>query len=250
MISIDGARPSIATALAAGTALAWCTAAGVAISADPILLVELAAASLIVAWAITLLTDARRSVLLVRALDLRARPATLHGVPVQVIDGGGVDAFAVGVLRPRIYLGEASLAVLDSDELAAVIHHEDHHRRTLAPLRASAIGAWLRLLGRSSSVTSLLSARLVQLESAADVYAMRRGVSPSAIAAALLKVQPPRSQGAAFAGSADHRVQALIDLAAGKRGSRNTPLPYEWLPVALAAAVAIGCHAGELGGGV
>lgn len=243
MTSIDGARPGIATALGAAVALAWCTAAGIALS-DPILAVEVAAGALLVAWAVTLLADMRRSVLLGRALDLRGRPSTLHDVAVRIIPGTNVEAFAVGLLRPRVYLSEAALGVLDSDELAAVVHHEEHHRRTLAPLRAAAVEAWLRLLGRSHIATSLLSARLVQFEAAADAYAIARGVHPSSIAAALLKVEARRTQGAAFAGSADQRVRALIDVTSGRREARMTPLPYEWLPVAVTAAIAIGCHVG------
>jgi Zn-dependent protease with chaperone function len=247
MTSIDRARPGIATALAAGAALGLCTAAGVT-PTDPMLLVEVVAASLIVAWAITVLADIRRSILLGRALDRRARPAIVHGVPVQIIQTGAVDAFAIGVLRPSVYVGEACLWVLDNDELAAVVLHEEHHRRTLAPLRATAVQGWLRILGRSAVATSLLTARLVQFEAAADAYAIARGVHPASIARALLKVQMPDARSAAFAGSADHRVRALTELAAGKRGARGTPLPYEWLPVVLAAAIAIGCHASELAG--
>ena len=151
-----------------------------------------------------------------------------------------------GILRPTVYLGDASIDVLESDELAAVLHHEDHHRRTLAPLRAAALEAWLRIVGRSAAARGLLSARLAQLEEAADAYAMQRGVHPGAIAAALLKVDPQRSSGTAFSGAGDRRIQALIDAAAGRPAARTTPLPYEWLPLVIVIAVTVGCHLGDV----
>ena len=246
MMSVDRARPGIATVLAATLALGWCTAAGASLGMDPMLLIEIVGAGVLALWTVLLGRDLRRAGRLRGRLDLVSSAATIDGVGLRVIRGGQVEAFALGILRPTVYLGDASIDVLDSEELAAVVHHEDHHRRTLAPLRAAAVEAWLRIVGRSAAARALLLARLAQLEEAADAYAMQRGVHPGAIAAALLKVDPHRTSGTGFSGAADRRVQALVDAAAGRPAARTTPLPYEWLPLVIVIAVTVGCHLTEV----
>lgn len=242
MTTVDQARPTIATGLAAGLAVVWCTVIGTYVLIDPMLAVEVAAVGLITAWALTLASDLRQAVRLGRRLDRMSETTTIDGVTVRIIANGPVQAFVLGVVRPRVYLGDASFAALDRDELLAVLHHEDHHRRTLAPLRAAAVEAWRRIVGRSPVAHRLLTARLGQLEAAADAHAMRRGVDPGAIARALLKIDPHRAPGLAFAGAADLRVRALVEAAAGRPARRTTPLPYEWLPLVVAVAVTIACH--------
>ncbi len=246
MRPLDRARPGIATLLAAGAALGWCTAAGASLGMDPLLAIEIVGAGVLALWTVLLSRDLRRARRLRRRMDLVSSPQTIDGVALRVIRGGQVEAFALGILRPTVYLGDASIDVLDSEELAAVVHHEDHHRRTLAPLRAAAVEAWLRIVGRSAAARALLLARLAQLEEAADAYAMQRGVHPGALAAALLKVDPHRTSGTGFSGAADRRVQALVDAAAGRPAARTTPLPYEWLPLAIVIAVTVGCHLTEV----
>lgn len=246
MISVDHARPGIITLLAAGVALAWCTAAGVSIGVDPMLLIEIASVVAVGLWAVSLGRDLRRADALRRRLDEMSYSRTIDGVDLRVIRGGSVEAFALGALRPTVYLGDASIGALDDDELAAVIHHEDHHRRTFAPLRAAGVEAWLRIVWRWSAARGLLSARLAHLEAAADAYAIGRGVKPASIASALLKVDRQRAPGSAFSGAADHRIRALIDAAAGRPATTTAALPYEWLPLVIAIAVIVGCHVGEV----
>jgi hypothetical protein len=135
------------------------------------------------------------------------------------------------------------LAALTDDELEAVAYHEDHHRRTRAPLRAAALGAWLRLLGRSDSVRDVILDRLADLETLADGDTLQRGSSPGSLARALLKgdasIQP-----VAFSYAAERRVESLLERAAGIPVDPTYRLPYEWLPVALLGLATIGCHAG------
>lgn len=231
--------------LATAVALGWCTAAGASIGMDPLLLIEIAAAGLIAIWTVLLGCDLWHARRLRQRLDLGSSLDMIDGVELRVIRGGAVEAFVLGVLRPVVYLGDASITVLETDELAAIVHHEDHHRRTLAPLRAAAVEAWLRIVGRSSGARRLLSARLAELEVSADAYAIRHGVQPATIAAALVKIERVQSASAAFSGAADHRIQALLDAAAARPAKRTTPLPYEWLPVVIAVAVTVGCHLGE-----
>lgn len=246
MSSVDRARPGLATLLATVAALVWCSAAVGVIATDPMLVIEISAAGLLAVWTILLARDLWRASSLRRRLDLESSADTIDGVELRVIRGGAVEAFVLGVLRPTVYVGDASLNVLAADELAAVVHHEDHHRRTRAPLRAAAVEAWLRIVGRSTGARRLLSARLAELEASADAHAMRRGVDPASIAAALVKIDRVHAASPAFSGAADHRIQALLDAADGRPATRITPLPYEWLPLVMAAAVTVGCHLSEV----
>lgn len=246
MMSLGGTRPGVVTLLAAGVALAWCTAAGVSIGVDPMLIIEIVGGGTLALWTILVGRDLRRAGRVRDWLDGVSSAETIDGVPLRVIKGGQVEAFVLGALRPTVYLGDASIDVLDRDELAAVVHHEDHHRRTLAPLRAAGVEAWLRIVGWSGTARGRLRARLDEMEAAADAHAMRRGVNPRSIATALLKVDPQRSWGSTFSGAADHRIRALLDAAAGRPAARTTPLPYEWLPLLIVAAVTVGCHLGEV----
>jgi hypothetical protein len=246
MKSLDRARPGLTALFAAAVAAAWCTTAGSAVDIDPIFELEVVAAGMVAWWATLLGSDIVRASRLRQRFDVLSTAETIDGVDIRLIRGGAVEAFVIGMLRPTVFVGDASMRALERDELVAVVHHEDHHRRTHAPLRAAAVEAWLRIVGRWPGARHLLSARLAELETSADAHAMRQGVRPASIASALLKFDRVHSISPAFAGSADLRIQALLDAAAGRRLARSTPLPYEWLPVAVALAVIVGCHIGEL----
>jgi hypothetical protein len=176
-------------------------------------------------------------------LSVDALDIGLFGVPCRVTPGLGTDAIVVGSVRPRIFLGAALVNALADDELEAVVYHEDHHRRTRAPLRAAALGAWLRLLGRLESFRSVLLDRLTDLETLADADAIRRGSSPRSLARALVKGDAAL-QPVSFSYAADRRVERLLDRAAGVPVDAGGRLPYEWLPIALLAVATLGCHAG------
>jgi hypothetical protein len=181
--------------------------------------------------------------LMAAELDMRSRTVTIDGIRCDVIPGGGRRAFVLGAVRPRIFVGEELLATLDADEMKAVLLHENHHRRTLAPLRTAALEAWLSLLGGSRRIRSAVLERLIDLEELADADAMRRGAAPATIASALLKSDPgSAAAGAGFSREADRRVVTLLELAAGRQASGSRRLPYEWLPIAVLGAVAVSCH--------
>lgn len=220
----------------------WCLAVGALVGGDPMLAIELVGGTLVAVWATLAAQDLRVSQRLAKVLSIRADATTLFGVPCHVSPELGTDAFVVGSFRPRIFVGAALLTLLSDDELQAVVYHEDHHRRTRAPLRAAALGSWLRLLGRSKGVRGVVLARLVDLETLADADAIRRGSSPGSLARALLKgdagLQP-----VAFSYAAERRVEGLLERAAGIPVDTAHRLPYEWLPAALLALVTIGCHA-------
>lgn len=219
----------------------WCVALGAIVGGDPMLAIEVAGAAIVVLWSAFVAQDVLRSRRLGAALGRSAREAVLFGVRVRVTSALDRDAVVVGSIRPVIYVGATLLETLSNDELQAVVYHEDHHRRTRAPLRAAALHAWLRLLGRSHRVRDFLDDRLSALEVLADADAIRRGVSPRSLARALLKGEPGL-QPAAFSYAAERRVEHLLDRAAGLEAEAARHLPYEWLPVVVLAVVVLGCH--------
>lgn len=222
--------------------LGSCLMLGALVGGDPTLAIELAGGVLVGLWIAVLGRDIVASHRLASTLSVDAQDMALFGVPCRVTPALGTDALVVGSIRPRVFVGAPLLAALSGDELEAVMYHEDHHRRTRAPLRAAALGAWLRLLGRSESVRCVVFDRLTELETLADTDAIRRGSSPRSLARALVKgdaaVQP-----VSFSYAADRRVERLLDRAAGVPVDAGGRLPYEWLPVALVALATLGCHA-------
>ena len=233
----------IRLAAVTGTVAAWCLTVDRLAGGDPMLAVELAGGVLVAAWAGVAARNIRLGHLLAGELAIRSRPAIVQGIRCNVISGGGRQAFVLGAVRPRIWIGDGLLAALDPGELRAVLLHEDHHRRTLAPLRTAALEAWLTLFGWSRHVRSLVTDRLVDLEELADADALEQGVSPATLASALLKGEPSRARAAAgFSRAADRRIVTLLELAAGRPSAGSRELPYEWLPFAIVAAVALGCH--------
>jgi hypothetical protein len=222
--------------------LGWCLTVGALVGGDPLLAIELVGGALVVLWAALVAWDQAMSHRLATALSVLAHDMTLFGVPCRVSPELGTDALVIGLLRPRVFIGASLLAALADDELEAVVYHEDQHRRTRAPLRAAALGAWVRLLGRSDKVRGVVLDRLADLETLADADALRRGSIAGSLARALLKGDPS-VQPVAFSYAAERRVESLLERAAGIPVDASRRLPYEWLPVALRGLATIGCHA-------
>lgn len=213
---------------------------------DPMVALEVVVAVAIAAWVALLLPSLRQGRRLGAALRSRSVAMQIQGIECRVVLGPERRAFVLGAVRPTIYIGEALLESLHADELRAVLLHEDFHRRTLGPLRAASLEAWRHLARPLGRVEAALTDRLVDLERAADRYAVGHGASPAGVASALLKVDAAGGSGVAFASAADRRVGGLLEFTSGLA---NTPdrLPYEWLPpAATLLAVAI-CHVAGAG---
>lgn len=223
--------------------LGWCVALGAIVGGDPMLALEIGGGALALLWAALVVGELVRSHRLARALGASAQDTALFGVPIRVTAALGLDAIVTGSIRPRIYVGSAMLGALTGEEIRAVLLHEDHHRRTHAPIRAAALDAWLRLFGRSTKIRGMLLDRLADLESLADADAMRRGSSAQSLARALLKGDTSL-QPVSFAYAAERRVERLLDHADGIPTEAPRRLPYEWLPVVVLAVATVGCHAG------
>lgn len=226
--------------LVAGIAV-YCAVAAPLMGVDPMLAVELGGIGMLTGWAALAARALFQGWMLARRLNALAECALIDGFECRVMRGGGRQAFVLGALRPRIFVGDRLLDALDDDELRAVLLHEDHHRRTRAPLRAAAIEAWLTLLGAWSRARSVMAERLVDLEEAADADAIRHGVSPADLASALVKSDRAPALAASYSTSSDRRLRALLAHAHGASVA-SARTPYEWLPALVVGAIAVSCH--------
>lgn len=225
---------------AAGVVLVACFLAARTTRGDPMFAFELVGAVVVMLWAVVVARSLARAALLARALKCVSRPLNVAGIACRVISTGRREAFAIG-LRPTIFISEAALAALDPQQLRAVVFHEDHHRRTLAPLRAAALEGWLALAGGFGAVRRPLLERLAALETSADRHALDGGATPGSLASALLRMD--QGLGALrFTGHAERRVGHLLAAANGEHDAAARNLPLEWLPPLMLLAMAIGCR--------
>lgn len=118
------------------------------------------------------------------ALAVGVDPRHLRGVTAP-----SVPAFTAGLFRPKVYVSEGLASDLSSDELEAVIAHEDAHRRRRDPLRLT---VW-RFLGCAlffiPALRALVEDMADEAEIAADdVAASDVRVEPLALASALVTI--------------------------------------------------------------
>lgn len=109
-------------------------------------------------------------------------------VPVQTLAWDEPLAFCLGLRRPAIYLTTGLVGLLDDDELAAVLLHEQHHGRQRDPLvvlLSRAVGAALRFVPVAAHLVDRIS--LTQ-EVAADRYVLHVQGDGGPLASALLKL--------------------------------------------------------------
>lgn len=162
----------------------------------------------------------------------------LIGVPAGwVVADSAPHAFCLGWLRPRIYLSQGALEVLDVAEREAVIAHERHHGRRRDPLRlllARSLGEGLFFL----PVLRRLAERYAALaEVAADEAAVKASRGPHPLAAALLAFDTHPSP--VVVGIAPERVDSLL----GQRARFELPvllLAGGLATIAVLAAVTVG----------
>jgi hypothetical protein len=132
----------------------------------------------------------------------------LPGVPrAHVVDDDEPQAFCIGLLRPRIYISRAALALLGDDERAAVLAHESHHACRRDPLRLLVARALAEGLFFLPAVRRLPERYAALAELAAD-RAATAGAGRRALASALLAFDEHPSPAAV--GIAPERVEHLL----------------------------------------
>ena len=207
---------------------------------DPMLALEVAVASVVALWAALVAWNVVRAWILRRRLEDGSRSIVVAGIACRLVASDRADAFSIGV-RPTIFLSARAVQALDRQQLRAVVLHEDHHRRSRAPLRAAALDAWLVIGGRWQMLRTPLVLRLAALEAAADRYALERGATPEALASALLRMDRS-STAPSFTGQAEHRIDQLLAASRGAPMIERSHLPIEWLPALVLVAMALGCR--------
>jgi Peptidase family M48 len=165
-----------------------------------------------------------------RLRELRARPAVVHGHAVLIVPGRMLGAFCAGLLRPAIYVTEATLGCAET-ELCAVLAHEEHHRRRRDPLRLALARAVSDAFRPLPLFATLADHHAALADLMADDAAMTATGGTRSLAAALARFDEHG------AGVAPERVDRLV----------RTALPLT-VPAALpvAAALALGGIAAPL----
>lgn len=155
---------------------------------------------------------------------------------VELRDDGAPYAFCIGLLRPRIAMSTELLQTLGRDELAAVLAHEELHRRRRAPLRQIVARATARALFFMPFLDDLLEIHVVEEEILADRgSAAIVGRRPLAEALGKLLSTPSVVSGVSGFGRTSalpYRVKAL--------GEGTMPLPKLGLLRAVASGAALG----------
>jgi len=205
-----------------------------------IMYAEIALLVVLLAWLLLVASDVVRAAIGEPRLAELGAATWLEGHDVRVVRRGPErSAFVLGPVRPRIYVSDALIAVLDRAQLQAVLRHEEHHCRRRDPLRSVALDAWQRLFGWVPVVRRWLVRRSADLEIAADDYAIRRGVSRSALASALLNCDAPSARPAfGVDATANVRIHRLVS----SRSELRPTTPGEWLTPFMAAVGLVACR--------
>ncbi len=111
----------------------------------------------------------------------------------------GAAAFTAGLLKPRIYVSELLVEVLDDRELEALLLHELQHCRSRDPARALVVTTLVDLVWWLPLARALERRVMTKIEFAADDAGAR--VGRGSLASAILKVArfhvaPPAPSGA------------------------------------------------------
>lgn len=209
-----------------------------------VILVGLLGATVLVAGlhAVALGRSARRADMILgpplpRLPDDLVGAATRAGAQrVELREDDAPYALCIGALHPRVAVSTGLLAHLSRDEVAAVLAHEELHRRRLAPLRQQVARVITRALFFLPLLGDLLEIHLVEEEILAD----RRSTAIAgrrALARALGKLAGAASVATMASGfgrvsALPYRVRALQE--------GTMPLPPLRLRSVLASAVSLG----------
>jgi bla regulator protein blaR1 len=136
----------------------------------------------------------------------RGAQRRLHGA--WVLEDDRPQAFCAGLLRPRVYVSNGALELLDEQALAAVLAHERHHARNRDPLRLACGRALVAGMLFVPPLRRLVQRQHALSEIGADDAARAEGVERSALAAAMLSFS--EAAGAGPVGIDPERVDNLL----------------------------------------
>ena len=129
-----------------------------------------------------------REVAATRRLGRRLASAEpLSGESAFVVAGERPQAFCAGLIRPRVYVTDGALAILDEAGLETVLLHELHHAHRRDPLRLAVGRILARALFFLPGLAQLTQRREALAEISADESAIAAGPeNRSALARAML----------------------------------------------------------------
>lgn len=169
------------------------------------------------------------------------RPATLGPPTTLLFSDPRPQAFCAGLWRPRIYVSDTTVELLDADELDAILAHEAHHARYRDPLRiffARVLSDSLFFLPVLRRLTERYAALAELAADAAAVRGSRNDTRP--LASALLVFEGAAHP--AVVGIAPERVDHLL----GERPSWELPLALlAWSLVVVVAIVVVAFRTAE-----
>jgi beta-lactamase regulating signal transducer with metallopeptidase domain len=177
-----------------------------------------------------------------RSLQALARDLGLRRL--VVVEAAEPLAFCAGIVRPRVVVSTAVVAVMEPPALRALLAHEGAHARRRDPLRQVLAAVAARALWLAPAASAVAAHRRLHCELAADRQAARQA-GPRALAGALLAMHhaQPSAAHAALAGGASllqARVDALHGAAAPRLRLPAATLARTLLGAALAAGVLAG----------
>ena len=168
--------------------------------------------------------------------ELRTAAKRARAARVELRGDGEPYALCIGMLHPRIVVSTGLLRDLGPEELAAVLAHEELHRRRRAPLRQIVARVTARALFFVPLLDDLLEVHLVEEEILADRTSSAI-VGRRALALAIAKLSSVRTSVAGSSGfgrvpALPYRVRALQD--------GSMPLPQVGLRRTVVSGISLG----------
>lgn len=173
-----------------------------------------------------------------------AQGAAQAGTPLQfvrVVPGLPTPAFTAGWIRPLIYVSGELDSALSVDQLAAIVAHEDAHRRRRDPLRLSLLRFLACVLFYLPALRRLADDMADEAEIDADDEAACRCVEPLVLASAIVDLAsyPGLPATAAVGFQRPELLERRVRRLAGEDAAVRTHVTGRSLGVAAALLVAV-----------
>lgn len=174
-----------------------------------------------------------------------SRPAVVHGVEVSVVDAERPFALTFPHRQGGVVVSSAALDVLDDDELAAVLAHEDAHLRQRHHAVVAVVEGLAASLRWVPLVRAAADALPHYLEIAADAQARRVAGTPALVSALVTLGErsavplPGAADAVALHAAGPERIRQLVQPVAGPTGALPALAVGAYLLAMGALAVAV-----------
>lgn len=160
---------------------------------------------------------------------------------VRVVAGLPTPAFTAGWIRPLVYVSGELAPALSVDQLAAILAHEDAHRRRRDPLRLSVLRFLACVLFYLPALRKLADDMADEAEIHADDEAACRCVEPLVLASAIvdLATYPGMPACAAVGFQRPELLERRVRRLAGEDAAVGTHVTWRSLAVAAALLVVV-----------